>query len=199
MAALDPVIVEVDDPEARFIELVLRNRTNELILHRLVDLQLPDAYLVAGCLFETVWNCLSGKEPNADILDYDVFYCDASDTSWDAEDSVIRRCARTFANLGVEVQVRNQARVHLWYAEKFRTECPPLRSSRDGIDHFLNQSSCVGLRRVGGSTEVYAPFGFRDLFDMIVRPNRRRPLPQVYHEKAARWSKCWPTLTVIPW
>ena len=39
----------------------------------------------------------------------------------------------------------------------------------------------------------------RDLFDGVVRPNRRRPLPNVYYEKAARWSRCWPTLTVLPW
>lgn len=185
--------------EARFIELVLRNRHNEIIVRRLADLHLPDAYLVSGCLFQTVWNCQSGKAPDADILDYDVFYYDASDLSWDAEDAVIRRCAEAFRDLHVEVQVRNQARVHLWYADKFRTECPPLRSSRDGIDHFLNQSSCFGIRRVGDATEVYAPFGFRDLFDMVVRPNRRRALPHVYREKAARWSACWPALTVMPW
>lgn len=187
------------DEEARFIELVLRNPTNELILRRLADLRLPDAYLVSGCLFQTVWNCLSDKEPAADILDYDVFYYDASDLSWEAEDAVIRRCAQVFADLDVEVQVRNQARVHLWYAEKFRIECRPLRSSRDGIDHFLSQSSCFGMRRIGDSTEVYAPFGYRDVFDRVVRPNRRRALPHVYEEKAARWAQCWPRLNVVPW
>jgi uncharacterized protein len=185
--------------ETHFVELVFRNSKNALIVPRLADLELPDAYLVSGCLFQTVWNCLSGKAPTADILDYDVFYYHASDLSWDAEDAVIQRCARAFADLDVDVQVRNQARVHLWYAEKFRTECPPLRSSRDGIDHFLNQSSCFGVRRVGESTEVYAPFGFSDVFDMIVRPNRRRPLPDIYRQKAARWATCWPNLTVVPW
>ena len=185
--------------EARFVELILRNPNNEVILERLGDLSLPDAYLVSGCLFQTVWNCLSGKAPDADILDYDVFYYEASDLSWEAEDAVIRRCARAFADMSVDVQVRNQARVHLWYADKFRVDCPPLRSSRDGIDHFLNESSCFGVRRVDRAVDVYAPFGYRDLFDGVVRPNRRRPLPGVYYEKAARWSRCWPMLTVIRW
>jgi len=198
MTAVDPESGALDE-EARFVELVLRNPANEIVLHRLAELRLPDVYLVSGCLFQTVWNCQSGKPPDADILDYDVFYYDASDLSWEAEDAVIRRCAQAFDDLDVDVQVRNQARVHLWYADKFRTACPPLRSSRDGIDHFLIQSSCFGVRRTGDATEVYAPFGFRDLFDMIVRPNRRRALPHVYNEKAARWSKCWPALTVMPW
>jgi len=184
--------------EARFVDLAFRNPNNEMIVRRLAELDLPDGHLVSGCLFQTVWNCLSGKEPAADILDYDVFYYDASDLSWEAEDAVIRRCAATFADLGVDVQVRNQARVHLWYADKFRTDCPPLRSSRDGIDHFLIQCSCVGLRTRGEAIDVYAPFGFRDVFDRVVRPNRRRELPQVYREKTARWAACWP-LTVLPW
>jgi hypothetical protein len=187
------------DDEARFVELILRNSKNDLILAGLADLDLPDVYLVSGCLFQTVWNCLSGKAPDADILDYDVFYYYASDVSWEAEDAVIRRCASAFGDLGVDVQVRNQARVHIWYADKFRVECPPLRSSCDGIDHFLNQSSCFGVRRVGRAMEVYAPFGYRDLFDGVVRPNRRRPWPHVYSEQSARWCKCWPSLTVIPW
>jgi hypothetical protein len=183
----------------RFVEAVFRNPHNEHIVHALAELELPDAYLVSGCLFQTVWNCLSGKAPTADILDYDVFYYDGSDLSWEAEDSVIRRCAQTFASFGVDVQVRNQARVHLWYAQKFDVECPPLRSSRDGIDHFLNQSSCFGIRCAERTIEVYAPFGFRDVFDRVVRPNPRRPLPNVYREKAARWLRCWPTLTIVPW
>lgn len=187
------------DDEARFIELILRNSKNDLILERLADLDLADGHLVSGCLFQTVWNCLADKAPDADILDYDVFYYDASDLSWEAEDSVIRRCAHAFADLDVDVQVRNQARVHLWYADKFQVDCPPLRSCRDGIDHFLNQSSCFGVRRVGRAMDVYAPFGYRDLFDGVVRPNRRRPLPDVYYAKATRWSQCWPSLTVIPW
>ncbi len=190
----------LDSPDERsFLALVRRNRSNALLLERLPDLSLPDCYLVAGCLFQTVWNCLSGKRPDEDIVDYDVFYYDPTDLSWEAEDAVIRRAEAAFGDLGVEVQVRNQARVHLWYGRKFGLECPPLRSSRDGIDHFLSQSSCYGIGRHAGAAEVYAPFGFADLFSMTVRPNCRRDLPEVYHRKARRWAEAWPRLQVIPW
>jgi hypothetical protein len=193
----DPHQAEFD--RARFLDLVLRNPINELILRRLPGLDLPDSWLVAGCLFQTVWNCLSGKRPDEDILDYDVFYFDSSDSSWAAEDAVIRRCEAAFTDVDANVQVRNQARVHLWYADKFGVACPPLESSRDGIDHFLNESSCFGIRLHAGSFDVYAPFGYGDVFAMIVRPNRRRELPHVYHQKAARWAMAWPRLTVVPW
>ena len=47
----------------RFIADVLQNRVNAAILQRLHRLTLPVAWLVAGCLFQTVWNLKSGKAP----------------------------------------------------------------------------------------------------------------------------------------
>jgi hypothetical protein len=183
-----------------FIRLVLANPVNATLLERLPALRLPDCYLVAGCIFQSVWNGLTGRPATYGISDYDVFYYDATDLSWEAEDRVIRMCASEFADVPAEVQVRNQARVHLWYPQKYGVECPQLVSSRDGIDTFLNQSSCFGIQAErDGSFNVYAPFGYDDLFALTVRPNVRRAVPSVYYHKAARWSECWPELTVIPW
>jgi uncharacterized protein len=190
--------VQSDDRQ-RFLDLVLRNRANGVLLARLRQLDLPDCHLVAGCLSQTVWNCLSGMRPDTEVVDYDVFYYDASDPSWEAEDAAIRRARALFGDLGVDVQVRNQARVHLWYERKFGLACPPLRSVRDGIDHFLNRSSCFGIRPSRGALDVYAPFGYEDLYSMTVRPNRRRELPEIYYAKARRWRAAWPALNVIPW
>jgi uncharacterized protein len=183
----------------RFVELVLSNDINQRILDRLDHLHAPDAWLVAGCLFQTVWNCLSDKPPGADILDYDIFYHDPTDLSWEGEDRHIRRTREVFADVDADIQIRNQARVHLWYAQKFGIPCPPLRSAMDGIDHFLNQSSCFGIRKQGNVVEVYAPFGHDDLFAMVVRPNPRRDLPEVYRRKAERWLQAWPSLSIVPW
>jgi hypothetical protein len=184
----------------KFVQLVLRNSVNQALLARLPELHLPDWYIVAGCLCQSVWNAIAGFSPTDGIADYDVFYHDLSDLSWEAEDAVIKRCNAVFSDLGVYVQVRNQARVHLWYPEKYGAACPRLVSSRDGIDGFLSQASCLGLRtEPDGTYIVYAPFGFDDVFGMVVRPNRRRNLPSVYYEKTTRWLQVWPTLTVLPW
>ena len=43
-------------PEEAFLTLALKNACNTAILERLPALGLPDAWLVAGCLFQTVWN-----------------------------------------------------------------------------------------------------------------------------------------------
>src|SRR5215467_1984789 len=48
--------------EQRFIRDVLENLKVRTILERWGDFGLPDSWLVAGCLFQTVWNVLSGLE-----------------------------------------------------------------------------------------------------------------------------------------
>lgn len=190
----------IEANEQSFLKIVNQNKINRSILERLPALELPDWYLVAGCLFQTVWNELSGHPPEYGIQDYDVFYCDCDDLSWEAEDKFIKQCAEAFADLGVDVQVRNQARVHLWYEQKYGAPCPQMLSSREGIDGFLNQSSCFGVRSyLNGNCDVYAPYGYEDLFNMIMRPTCSRNTPEVYHRKAQRWSQVWPKLQVLPW
>ncbi|WP_092007351.1 nucleotidyltransferase family protein [Polaromonas sp. OV174] len=65
----------------RFFTDVLRNPHNRAILERWDELALLVGWLVASCLFQTVWNVQSECEPEAAIKDYDLFYFDPSDTS----------------------------------------------------------------------------------------------------------------------
>ena len=180
-----------------FLAAALRNPVNKTIAAELFRLALPDAWLVSGCLVQTVWNVLTARAVDHGIADYDIFYFDP-DTSWAAEDAVIRRLQNSFAALGVTIEARNQARVHLWYAEKHGLPYPPVTCATEGIDRFLTKNTQVGLRRAGDGYEVYAPNGFSDIEGLIVRPN---PGPNFsaanYGKKAARWKKLWPELTVL--
>jgi hypothetical protein len=169
------------------------------VLTRAEALKLPDWYLAAGCLFQTVWNELHGFDPQHGIKDYDLIYFDDSDLSWDAEDHVIRRCASAFGDLGIEVEVRNQARVHLWYESHFGVPCPPLRSSASAIDTYAAHACRFGVRQINGAVDVYAPSGFDDLFGLVVRPNPMQAPREVYVKKCARWTSIWPRLNVIEW
>jgi hypothetical protein len=183
---------------SEFLETVRRNPFNRVILERLPSLGLRDCWLVSGALFQTVWNTRTGQRPDLHIKDYDIFYFDP-DTSYGAEDAVIRRADELFADLGVAVEARNQARVHLWYGEKFGVPYPALTKATDGIDRFLMHNAQVGIRANGDGTEVYAPRGFDDIFHLIVRPNRTANfLPDKYMEKALRWKEHWPELTILP-
>ncbi|NUS19147.1 MAG: nucleotidyltransferase family protein [Mesorhizobium sp.] len=180
-----------------FLALALRNPVNVTIIDELHRLALPDAWLVSGCLVQTVWNVLTRRAVDHGIADYDVFYFDP-DTSWEAEDAVIRTMHARLAHLGARIEVRNQARVHLWYPAKHGLPYPPLTRSKEGIDRFLTQNTQVGVRRARDDFEVYAPHGFDDIAALIVRPN---PGPNFsaanYAAKAARWKALWPELTVL--
>lgn len=177
----------------------LADPVNVRVLEVLESLEIPDAWLVSGCVFQAVWNGLTGRPPGYGINDYDVFYFDP-DTSYEAEDAVIKSCATALSGITAEVQVRNQARVHLWYPQKFGKPYAPLASAAEGISRFLAPCCAVGLRRVAGAFEIAAPFGLDDLFAMIVRPNPRTTGPEdQYDAKAARWKSKWPEISVLPW
>jgi uncharacterized protein len=170
------------------------------VLERAGELHLPGWYVAAGAVYQTVWNGLTGRPPEAGIRDYDLSYHDPADLSWEAEDAVIRRAAEVFARLDAEVEVRNQARVHLWYEEKFGVPCSPHASTEAAIGTFPATACCIGVRlEAGGRLRFHAPHGYDDLLGLVVRPNRVLAPRKVYEAKAARWSQAWPELVVSPW
>ncbi|MDL2343650.1 nucleotidyltransferase family protein [Deinococcus sp. MIMF12] len=175
---------------AEFLATIRLNPANAAILDRLPELGAPQAHLVAGALFQTVWNVRGGQAPAAGIRDYDLFYWDP-DTGYEAEDAFIRRAAALFADLGVRPEVRNQARVHLWFPEKHGLTRPPIRSAREGIDQFLVECTCVGVNAHGA---LYAPSGLADLAAGVLRPNPRSHTPALYAAKVADYRARWPWL-----
>jgi hypothetical protein len=188
------------DERSRFLDLVRRNPVNVAILERAPALAVPDWWLAAGALCQTVWNVQAGRNPTAGMGDYDLVYFDDTDLSYEAEDAVIRRARRLFADLAGVVEVRNQARVHLWYEEHFGEPGARFRSSADAIDHFPTTATSVGVARSGrGELVVYAPFGLDDVLAGRVRPNPRSAPRSVYEAKTQRWRTEWPTLAVEPW
>jgi len=180
-----------------FLAAALRNPVNEAIADELFRLALPDAWIVSGCLVQTAWNVQTMRALDYGIADYDVFYFDP-DTSWQAEDTVIRKLRGRLASLDVKVEVRNQARVHLWYPQKHGLPYPALHSSAQGIDRFLTKNTQVGIRRTPSGHDVYAPNGFDDIADMVVRPNHTANFSAAnYEAKASRWKALWPEITVL--
>jgi uncharacterized protein len=196
-------IASSDDAESldktnRVLSLILQNNWNATLLDRIPSLDLGDWWLTAGCIAQSVWNGLYGRAPDHGIRDYDIFYFD-SDTSWQAEDRVIAKAAAAFADLPIAVQIRNQARVPLWYQAKFGVVFPAVARASDGIDRFPCRTVSVGIRRTEDGFDIYAPFGVDALLKGQLIPNTMLDVPGVYAEKTARWVGAWPDLVVIPW
>ncbi|MBF9232593.1 nucleotidyltransferase family protein [Microvirga alba] len=177
-----------------FIERAMENPVNAAIVERLPKLGLRQCFLTAGCLFQTIWNQRSGCPLQSAIKDYDVFYFDDTDLSWDAEDAVVQQTKALFSDLGVAVEVKNQARVHLWYEQRFGHSYPRLQSAKDGIDHYLISCTCVGIDIHTG--DLYAPNGLQDLWDGVLKMNPMNPRPDLFQRKAEDYQARWPWLTI---
>jgi hypothetical protein len=176
-----------------------QNKWLEEILERFEEIALPDSWLVAGCIAQTIWNLRCGQPVEFGLKDVDVIYFDEEDLSFEAEVSHERRLRNLFQHLPIKLDVKNEARVHLWYEDRFGYAVRPYLSSADAIATFPTTATAVGVRRICGKLECCVPFGLDDLFGLVVRPNKRRITRAIYEAKVDRWRTIWPRLTFLPW
>ena len=188
----------LSEPELHeiFLDIVTNTPFIRKSLRRAQELALPDWRMVSGALYNVVWNHLTGRPDTHGVKDMDLFYFD-SDTSWKAEDAVIRNA--TGFTRTPPVEIRNQARVHLWYKQHFGQEIPPFSTVEQAIDVFASKTHCVGLRLDDDKPDLYAPYGLRDIFALRVVPNPIRDNRATHETKSKRALACWPELTVLPW
>src|ERR1700737_4178138 len=131
---------------------------------------LPDWLVFSGAVYQPVLNHLTGRPLDYGIKDYDLAYFDISDLSYEAEDEVIRRVRAAFDEpLRSMVQVRNQARVHLWFEGKFGEPYGPLSCSAEALERFTSATFAVGVRlEPDNRLHIEAPFGLADLFGLAL-------------------------------
>ena len=89
--------------------------------------------------------------------------------------------------------------LHLWYRQRFGYAIEPYTSTEAAIRTWPTTATAVGVRMTRGVPFVFAPFGLQDLFGLVVRANRVQITRAIYERKVARWTRCWPSLTVLPW
>ena len=159
--------------------------------------RLPDPLLFSGAVYQTVWNAVTGRPLDHGIQDYDVGYFDP-DLSYDAEDLVIRRMAGALPEPLVDVvEVRNQARVHLWFPEKFGHPYEPLTRTAEALERFVCPAFAVGVHlQDDGTLRVEAPFGLDDVFAMRLRVNPLRGVAADWDRIVGSAQARWPELTV---
>jgi hypothetical protein len=177
-----------------FLEQIRRNPINAALLDRWSQLMLPNAWLVAGCLFQTVWNLQSGRPAAEGLRDCDLFYFDPDRLDEASEREAQAHADAVFGDLGIPVEVANQARVHCWYPAYFGRPCPPLQSTEDGIRRFLVLETCVGVQ----PDAVCAPYGLDGLAAGTLSPNPLTPYPELFARKVESYRARWPWLKGSP-
>jgi hypothetical protein len=183
--------------EAQLRAIIRGAPTLMQVLATVRDLDLPDWLLFSGAIYQRVINHMTGRDPDYGVKDYDVGYFDR-DTSYEAEDRVIRRVAAAFeAPLRDLVEVRNQARVHLWFPGKFGEPYAPLTNTAEAISRFTTVAFAVGVRLMpDDDIRIVAPFGLDDLFALRLRPNPTRRTSG-FARTAENVIRRWPELTVV--
>ncbi len=184
--------------EVRLVEMV---RADPDLMHVLTvarSLDLPDWRIFSGAVYQTVWNALGGRPVGHGRKDYDLGYFDP-DTSWDAENIVIHRAAAIFEEpFRSQVEVRNQARVHLWFKDRFGEAYDPLISTDEALGRFVAPAFAVGIRlEADHRVSVAAPFGLEDVFERVIRPNPDRPLARGWDRAVASALNRWPEVRVV--
>lgn len=188
----------MSDLEARLVGIVRADPGLMHVLTTVRGLGLSDWRVFSGAVYQSVWNALTGREPGYGVRDYDLGYFDP-DTSWDAEDVVIKRVAAAFEEpFRSTVEVRNQARVPIWFPAHFGEPYDPLSGTDEALERFVAPAFAVGVRLEGDDRiSVAAPLGLEDVFDMLLRPNPHRGVAKDWARVVDSARARWPELRVI--
>lgn len=186
------------DQADRLIRILRASPTLMRVLTIARDLDLPDWRIVSGAVYQTAWNALTGRDPDYGIKDYDLAYFDGADLSYEAEDVFIRRAAAAFPpELTKRVELRNQARVHIWFENRFGEPYAPLASTDEALTRFVSPAYAVGVRlEADDRLNLAAPFGLDDIFALRLRPNPVRGVTPSWSKVTAGVIARWPEVTV---
>jgi hypothetical protein len=174
---------------------------NELLLPLLEKssrFEIPNWYVGAGFLAQTVWNVKLGNPPLAHIQDIDWVYFDAEETEAQAQQRQ-DEITEAFSFQALPVDIKNQAHVHRWYEKKFGTPILPYATVEAAIQTWPTTATAIGITLREGEKIIYAPFGLADLLALRVRPNQTQITEEVYAKKIARWKTHWPSLHFMEW
>ena len=189
--------------EAALAKVVRADPDLMAILHAVHKLDVPDCWLTAGAVYQTVWNVLTGMPNRHGIKDYDVCYFDAADISSESQSELgerIRELVRVLAGTDLNIEVVNQARVHLWFEEHFGFAVPPLESTAASLPRYACTHHAVAVQlSPRGELRSLHPFGLDDVFGMRIRPNRLLPNQETHRAKATRAQALWPGVIIEAW
>lgn len=155
-------------------------------------------YLAAGSINQVVFNYYHNFPLDYGIKDYDIVYYD-EDTSYEKEDKIIKDLQKRLESLQLEVDIKNQKRVPIWYKEKYKVERSPYTCVENAISRWGTTITCIGVRLENNKMKVVCPYGLNDLFSLIIRPVKIDFSKEDYEKKVKSWKEKWPKLDIMKW
>ncbi len=180
----------MDSNEERFTQIIKQQSWLMNALRDVRSLRLPDWYIAAGAVRNTVWNYLNGCSTTSNQKDVDVVYFDKSHLNLRRDLEIYQTLKRI--NPDLDWDVTNQARKN--------SKDLVAESSCQSIAYWSETPTCIGVRlEDNDNLNICAPHGLDDLMNLIVRP-----VPEsyqrlsLYRERISEknWKKIWPRLKI---
>lgn len=184
--------------ENELLEIIKGDKRLMRILQVAQSVNLPNWYIGAGVIRNTVWDTLHEVPQPSPIRDIDFIYYSAEPID---EVPIRKKLQEVFPN--VEWDIKNSATVHEWYKAKRNIDRPALFSSEEDIDAWPETASCIGIRITkDNSFLIYAPYGINDLLDMVFRRNKTNEYsvsPEVFKRRVIdkKIAQRWPKATIV--
>lgn len=184
--------------------IVILEKNIELmdILDFVYKLNLPNFYIAAGSVFQTIWNYYDNNPLNYGIKDIDVIYYNNNDLSVDTDikyyNLIKDYCLKQGYNY--EIDVSNEARMHLWKKEKFNIDVEQYINSEDAINKWIATVHAIGITKENNILKIYAPFGLSDIYSRTIRPIKHEySKKEIYDKKVKSWSERFNNLNIFEW
>lgn len=142
--------------------IILQHPLRRHALQRVESLDLPDCWIGAGFVRDTIWDHLHGRSVAMPTGDVDIIWFDRA-RSHARHDRAIEAVLQG-REPGMAWSVKNQARMHL------RNDDPPYDHVADAMRFWPETATAVAVRLSGDALEINAPLGLDDLFGLLLRP-----------------------------
>jgi uncharacterized protein len=164
------------------------------ILRTAKTLDLPDWWVCAGFVRSKIWDSLHGFNERTPLPDIDVIYFNPTNLD-EIEEKKLETKLKKIAP-GIAWSVKNQARMHKI------NNLPPYTSSVDGIAHFPETVTALGVKLDGSNNVVLAvPWGLSDVINLEVKPTpffRTKERISIYQKRVLKknWKSTWGKLVI---
>lgn len=185
-----------------FIYILKKNKDLMSILDYIYELELPNFYIAAGSVFQTIWNYYDNKPLNSEIKDIDIIYYDANNLSKEDEEKIEDKIVTHFKELNInyEFDVHNEARMHLWKKSNENKNIDQYKNSEYSIDKWIATVYSICITKENDEIKVYAPYGLSDIFSRTIRPIKHKDnSKELYEKKVKSWSSRFNNLKIVEW